>query len=106
MITNTYETVRKAITEKMQIVAVYQNHRREMCPHVLGTKNGRKQALFYQFGGTSSSGTIVPGLKSNWRCIPIDGLRILEVREGKWHSASNHTKPQSCVDEVDEEVEH
>lgn len=50
MIANTYETVRKAITEKMQIVAVYQNHRREMCSHVLGTKNGRKQALFYQFG--------------------------------------------------------
>ena len=104
MNSNTYEMVRKAIIEKKQIVAVYQEHKREMCPHVIGTKNGRNQALFYQFGGTSSSGIIDSGSKNNWRCIPIDGLNIVEVRDGDWYSFSGHTKPQTCVDEVDVEV--
>ena len=56
MNSNTYEIVRKAIIEKKQIVAEYQGHKREMCPHVIGKKYGENQALFYQFGGTSSSG--------------------------------------------------
>jgi hypothetical protein len=53
---NTYNAIRNAIANKQQVVATYKGHVREMCPHVIGTKNGREQALFYQFGGTSSSG--------------------------------------------------
>ena len=106
MNSNTYEMVRKAITEKKQIVAEYKGHKRKMCPHVIGKKKGRNQALFYQFGGTSSSGDIVPGSNDNWRCIPIDGLRIVEVQDGEWHSFSYHTKRHTCVDEVDAEVKY
>ena len=106
MTSDTYEVVRQAITEKKQVVAEYNEHVREMCPHVIGTKNGREQDLFYQFGGTSSSGTIIPGSQYNWRCIPVEGLRIIEVRDGEWHSSSDHTQPQTCVDEVDVEVEY
>ena len=106
MNSNTYQIVRKAIIEKKQIVAEYQGHKREMCPHVIGKKNGRNQALFYQFGGTSSSGTIVPRSIKNWRCIPIEGLSIVEVRDGEWHSFSYHTKRHTCVDEVDAEVKY
>ena len=91
--------------EKKQIVAEYNGHMREMCPHVIGTKNGRAQALFNQFAGTSSSGPIIPGLKDNWRCIQIEGLGIIEVRDGEWYSFSNHTRPQNCIDEIDVEVE-
>ena len=104
MNSNTYKMVRKAIVEKKQIVAEYKGHKREMCPHVIGKKNGENQALFYQFGGTSSSGNIVPGSNENWRCIKIDKLRIVEVRDGEWYSYSGHTNPQTCVDDVDVEV--
>ena len=106
MKSRTYEIVKKAIIEKKQIVALYNGHRRELCPHVIGTKNGRYQALFYQFGGSSSSRTIELGSSKNWRCIQIDGLSIEEVRDGEWYSASNHSRPQTCVDEVEVEVEH
>jgi hypothetical protein len=60
----TYALVRQAIIDKQQIVATYKGHVREMCPHAIGTKNGRQQALFFQFGGTSSSG-LPPG--GEWR---------------------------------------
>lgn len=53
---DTYALIREAIQRKQQVLATYDGHAREMCPHVLGTKDGRRQALFYQFGGTSSSG--------------------------------------------------
>jgi len=44
-----YELLRRAIVERRQVVAVYDGLRRELCPHRLGTKNGRLQCLFYQF---------------------------------------------------------
>jgi hypothetical protein len=99
-----YTIVRNAILNKQQVVATYKDHIREMCPHVIGTKNGREQALFYQFGGTSSSGAIVPGAPQNWRCIPIEGLTNITVRVGDWHTGSNHTQPQTCVDDIDVEI--
>ena len=103
---DTYNLVRQAIIDRQHVVGVYQGHRREMCPHAIGTKNGREQAIFYQFGGTSSSGLGQP--EDNWRCIVIGGLTEVHVsvRQGSWHTASNHSRPQACVDEIDVEVEH
>ncbi len=47
---DTYALIQQAILNKDQVIATYQGHRREMCPHVIGTKHGRRQALFYQLG--------------------------------------------------------
>lgn len=95
-----YSIVRQAIIDRQQIVADYRGYRREMCAHVIGTKNGRHQALFFQFAGESSSG-LPPG--GEWRCIPIEGLSQVSARPGEWHTTS-HTLPQTCVDVVDVEV--
>jgi len=100
-----YVTIRDAITKKQQVVATYNGYVREMCPHVIGYKGGREQALFYQFAGESSSGPIIPGSEKNWRCIPIAGLESVSVRDGAWHTSENHTRRQTCVDQVDVEVE-
>ena len=99
-----YDVVRNAILKKQQIFATYQGHDRELCPHVIGKKNGREQALFYQFGGMSSKGQIVPGSTNNWRCIPIEGLTSISAGEGEWHTGANHSRPQTCVDDIDVEV--
>lgn len=99
-----YDIVRNAIATKQIIVANYQGHTREMCPHVIGRKNGREQALFYQFGGTSSSGPIVADSPNNWRCIPLQGLTNVTSQAGSWHTAGNHSRSQVCVDEIDLEV--
>jgi hypothetical protein len=101
----TYRLIREAILNKLQIVATYGGHVRQMCPHMLGTKAGREQALFYQFGGTSSSGPIVANSPDNWRCMPIEGLRNVILRPGPWHSGPRHLKTQTCLDEVDVDVD-
>ena len=100
-----YTIIRNAILNRQQVVATYKNHVREMCPHVIGTKNGKEQALFYQFGGTSSQGAITSDTPKNWRCIPIEGLSNITVRTGSWHTGDNHTQQQTCVDNIDIEVD-
>lgn len=101
---STYELIKDAILNKRQVVAIYNGYRREMCPHILGWKDDKQQCLFYQFGGDSSSGAIVTGSDRNWRCILIDKLENVTIQDGEWHTASNHSRRQTCVDQVDVEA--
>lgn len=96
-----YDLLRHAIENKLQVVCDYSGHRREMCPHVLGRKNGRQRILGYQFAGGSGSGLPPDG---EWRCMVINSMSNVQVREGEWHTGSNHTRPQTCVEEIDAEV--
>ncbi len=106
MATETYNLVRQAIVNKQQVIATYNGHYREMCPHVIGLKNGKEHALFYQFSGTSRSGLEAQGSYLNWRCIPISRLTDVAVRSGEWHTTSPHTQRQTCVDDIDKEVSY
>jgi hypothetical protein len=101
-----YEIVKDAIQTKKIIVAVYDGYERAMCPHTLGTKKGREQALFYQFGGNSRSGLSPDGSPNNWRCLFLDQLTNVSSADakGEWHTAPNHSRPQTCVDQIDVEV--
>ena len=96
-----YSIIRQAILDRSQIVATYEGHRREMCPHVIGTKHRRAQALFFQFGGSSQSG-LPPG--GEWRCMPIDTLKDVAARTGPWYTGTGHSRPQTCVGVVDVSV--
>jgi hypothetical protein len=103
-VSSNYELIRDAIAQRAQVKAEYHGYRREMCPHVLGTKNGRAQALFYQFGGASQSGLQAAGSPDNWRCICVDELVDVEVVPGPWYTAT-HSRPQTCVDQVHASVD-
>jgi hypothetical protein len=78
-----------------------------MCPHVIGAKRGRAQALFYQFSGGSGIGLEPDGSPSNWRCVFVDELTEVSVRKSmrEWHTASNYSRPQMCVDRMHIDVE-
>ncbi len=100
-----YEIVRQAILDRDSIAADYDGYPREMSPHVIGiNKQGRQQALFYQYAGGSKSGLGQPGSRRNWRCIEIVKLGGVRVIKGVWETAPNHTRPQTCVNAVDLEV--
>lgn len=73
-----YDIVRKAIRNKEIIVATYDGFVREMCPHVLGTKDGVEHALFLQVDGGSRKG-LDPDPSKNWRCIKLDKLTSVAV---------------------------
>ena len=99
--TDVYDLIRQATLARRQIVATYKGHRRELCPHALGTKNGRRQALVFQFSGGSES-ALPPG--GDWRCIPVDGLEDVVVRDGPWHTGVGNQRVDRCVDTIDVEA--
>jgi hypothetical protein len=98
-----YSIVRDAIAHRRQIIATYGGHRREMCPHAIGTKKGRQQALFFQFDGSSSRGLPSGG---EWRCLPLVGLSDVVAVDGEWHTGTSPTQAQTCVDVIDLETDY
>ena len=73
-----------------------------VCPHVLGkSKQGRRHAFCYQFGGTIDSGlrTVAAGV-GGWRGIVVEKLSEVELQSGIWHSEPRSIR-QTCVEEVE-----
>jgi len=96
-----FALVHDAIRHKRQVAATYKGHKRWMCPHVLGYKEGVRHCVFYQFGGSSNHGLAWDGSPSNWRCIPVEELEDVQSVVGPWHSARNYSPDeQTCVDEI------
>jgi uncharacterized protein len=87
----------RAILERRQVVCRYKGQRRELCPHILGHTKGAEVVLAYQFGGGSAGG-LPP--KGEWRCLYLSQIQDIELREGRWHSGSQHRTRQKCVDKV------
>jgi hypothetical protein len=101
-----YRLVKSAVVAKRPISAVYKGRRRLLCPHRLGrNKDGQPRVLCYQFGGESETGLKPKGSESNWRCIALDQLSHVELLEGEWRTAPNHSRPSSCVPDADVDAE-
>ena len=103
-----YALLRTAGACKQPVAAIYEGHLRLFCPHLLGkSKQGRRHAFCYQFGGTSDSGlkTVANGA-GGWRCIAVEKLSAVEVLKGSsWRSAPNHSRPASCIADADIDAE-
>jgi len=105
MPSHSFESIRQAMAGRKVVIATYDGFTRRMCPHTLGYKNGREKALLYQFAGGSKSGLGPAGSPENWRCVFIDRLSDVQIEDGEWHTAiGGHSRPQTCVDQIVEEI--
>lgn len=101
-----YRLVRTAIANKRPISAIYKDLPRLFCPHRLGRNRARQlRVLCYQYGGESESGLASMGSPENWRCVALEKLRRVELVEGSWKTAPNHSRPATCVVEADIDAE-
>ena len=98
-----YNALREAILARQQVACTYHGYNREICPHVLGLKNGREKVLTYQFGGGSSSHLPPDG---EWRCMFVDEISDVSTQKGPWHTGTGHSRPQTCVDDIDVEIDY
>lgn len=96
-----YQLCFDAILARRQMIFIYRDRRREVCPHVLGLTKGKEMLLAYQFGGETSS-TLPNG--GEWRCFQVEDMHSVDVREGAWHTGTGHSQMHSCVAEVDLDV--
>jgi len=101
-----YRLVWTAVVSKRPIRAIYHGRDRWFCPHRLGRNHeGRARALCYQYRGESVSGLQAAGSPANWRCVALEKLGRVELLDDVWHTAPNHSRPQTCVAEVDVDAE-
>src|SRR5271168_1083215 len=102
----THSRVRAAIVHRRPIAALYRDRRRLLCPHLLGwNRHRRLQVLCYQYGGDSESGLQPLGTSDNWRCLAVENLSQVELLDGPWQTAENHSRPQTCIEEVELDVD-
>ena len=98
----TYRLLRSAVTTRSPISAIYHDYERLLCPHRLGwNKMWQPRVQCYQYGGESETGLEPVGSPANWRCMAVDDLNGVELLEGPWYTAPNHSRPQTCVAVVD-----
>lgn len=101
-----YARVRNAVINRKPISAVYHRLYRLLCPHRLGWNRSRQsRVLCYQYGGESESGLEPEGSPANWRCIAVAELSEVELLQDAWRTAPNHSRPQTCVVELDVDAE-
>jgi len=101
-----YLLIWAAAAHKRPVSATYKDLPRLFCPHRLGrNRAGQLRVLCYQYGGESESGLEPMGSPANWRCVVLEKLRSVELLEGSWRSAPNHSRPASCVIEADIDAE-
>ncbi len=97
----TYELFRQAILNEKQVVCTYQGSYRELCPLIIGHTRGAERVLAFQFGGRSSRG-LPPG--GAWKCLDLAKVEDALLRDGPWHEGGSHRKEQSCVEEIDLDI--
>ena len=101
-----YWLIWTAVANKRPLAAIYRNLPRLFCPHRLGrNRAGQLRVLCYQYGGESESGLEPMGSPANWRCIVLEKLRAVELLEGSWKTAPNHSRPATCVVDADIDAE-
>lgn len=64
----------EAVRDRAVVNFSYSGHTRTGEPHIVGTKNGVDQVLFYQTGGSSSSGAL-----PEWRRFDLH--KILDLKQ-------------------------
>jgi hypothetical protein len=103
----TYLLFREAILHEKQVTCTYGNRYRELCPVIIGrgkeSKSGEsvEKVLAYQFAGETSS-HLPPG--GEWRCLTLSKVRDPQLRDGPWHEGSRHDTAQTCVEDVDLDI--
>lgn len=84
--------------ERRHVVCEYRGGRHEICPAILGFTNGAEKALVFELSPSAAGAPL-----GEWVCVPLAGLRILELREGPWFSGPV-SDAQTCVAEVEYDV--
>ena len=97
-----YRLIWAAVANRLPIRAIYKDLPRLFCPHRLGRNRlGQRRVLCYQYGGESESGLGAVGSPENWRCVVFEKLRRVELLNGTWKTAPNHSRPATCVVDPD-----
>jgi len=101
-----YRLVWTSVRSRKPLEASYHGRLRRLCPHRLGRNSaGELRVLCYQYGGESESGLQGRGSPDDWRCMVLEKLSRVKLLDDDWRTASNHSRPASCVVKADIDAE-
>jgi len=101
-----YRLIWAAVANRRPVRATYKGCLRLFCPHRLGrNRAGQLRVLWYQYGGETESGLEPTGSPANWRCVVLEKLASVELLDGSWKTAPNHSRPATCVIDADIDAE-
>jgi len=100
MPSRTYGLFTEAMAARRPIACVYQGHPRAICPIILGHSDGEEKALTWQFAGYGSRGAV----RGQWKCLTLAEVSDAEIVDGPWRTGERHSQAQSCVKDVDLDV--
>ena len=86
--------------ERRPVVCVYDGQPRAICPIILGHSEGVEKALAFQIDGSGSKGPV----RGAWKCLELAKVGNAEIVDGPWRSGGSHKISQTCVKEVDLDV--
>lgn len=95
-----YRLFEEAMRKRKPIVCMYDGYPRAICPIILGHSDGAEKALTYQFDGSNSDGPI----RGAWKCLSLAKVTRAEIIDAPWRSGERHSQSQSCVRDVDLDV--
>jgi len=95
-----YELFAEAMAAKKPLICMYHTHPRAICPIILGHADGAEKALTWQFEGSGSRGAV----RGQWKCLSLAEVSNAEIIDGPWRSGGEHRQSQTCVKEVDLDV--
>jgi hypothetical protein len=95
---NLYHLMAGAILARRQVCCTYHGIPYEVCPIVLGRKNGAPCVLTWQFAGMDEEGDFVEG---RWQCLPLDEVADVRLHDGPWYPGDRQTRPKASFDDVD-----
>jgi hypothetical protein len=95
-----YELFAASMAARRPVACMYQGHPRALCPIILGHTDGAEKALTWQFEGSGSKGAV----RGQWKCLFLADVGSAEMIEGPWLSGGEHRQSQSCVKDVDLDV--
>jgi hypothetical protein len=103
MPSSTYALFRAAMLAEQQVICSYGGRHRELCPVILGfNRSGEEAVLAWQFAGEVSEGRLPRG--GTWKCLRLAKVRNARSRAGPWHEGSAHGTAQTCVTNVDLDI--
>lgn len=97
----TYTLLRDAMVRQKRVACSYNGQARELCPIVLGRSKGEEKVLAYQVGGNTGQGTLQ---QPQSKCLFVARIRNPHLRDGKWLEGTSHSQKQTCVADVDLDI--
>ena len=96
-----YDQLRRAVADKRAIRCVFKGRLCDVCPHVVGHKNGQEMVLAFQYAGYSSTGLLPAG---EWICMLVSDISEVVDMGGTWRTGTSRSRPQTCIETIDLEV--